>query len=173
MEFSRGGAIGKAGLLAFMLACGCSDQQAKGLGQMTESGAKAGASALAQAAQVLGKGVQSVKQGLSEAELSGKVHARILWDKPLANSPFSIDAQPGGIVKLTGNVETEELHRRLLDLVGNTVGVREVIDGVQIGQAAPRDSQPRDARDFRDGPLDRGNRGVDATTSREEFVPRR
>lgn len=176
MKLSRFEAAGKRLLCAGFLVAGCSDQQAKGVGLVTENGAKAGAAALQQAAQVLGRGVKSVKQGLSEAELSGKVHARILWDKPLAGSPFSIDAEPGGLVKLSGRVETEELHRRLIDLVSNTVGVREVVDAVEIGRVDPRNPRdtrdPVDSRDLRDT---RDTRPVDRQASRdqEEFFPRR
>jgi osmotically-inducible protein OsmY len=111
---------------------GCTEQQAQQLGDVTEGTAKTGGAALKDFAQHVGKGLKKVRQGLDEAELGGKIYARIYWDKQLQAAKVSIDAHVDGTVELQGTVPDAKTHDRIVDLARNTVGVKEVIDRLEV-----------------------------------------
>lgn len=121
-----------AGLVALGLASGCSDQQAKQLGENASEGAGKIQGTLRQAAQSLGKTLVKVRQSLDDAELAGKVYARVLWDQQLQEAKVSVDAKPGGIVTMRGKVLSRSDRRRVIELAETTVGVTEVKDELEV-----------------------------------------
>ena len=122
---------------------GCSDQQAQKLGDATAESAKSANRALSIAAEKLGNAASRIKQQVGEAELTGKVYARLHWDKQLQSVQVSIDSQQGGIVVLSGTVESAELRDRIVDIAANTMGVREVHDRMQIVRSEKSTSRDR------------------------------
>lgn len=133
----------RAAGFAGMILLGCSDQQAAKIGDVTENSAKNAGQLLQQTARAIGAGAKKVKQGLDEAELTGKIYARLVWDKQLQQVKISIDSQPGGIVRLDGRVPSAALHQRVLEIAANTVGVREVIDAIEVEGALSSQPDPR------------------------------
>lgn len=125
-------------LVGLILFAGCSDRQAEAVAKQSLEAIQSPANKdkLQHAAQVIGNGLKSVRQTLDDAELQGKVYARISWDKLLQGAKLSATARPGGVVDLSGSVPSAALRDRALDLVANTVGVREVVDKIAISPAA-------------------------------------
>lgn len=127
------------GVLSCGLLIGCGQQ---GLSAVDKEDAQA---TLNNAARALGQGMQKLKQTVGEAELSGKVYARLGWDKQLQACSVTIDSQPGGVVELRGTVPNDRLHARLIDIVANTMGVKEVIDRTEIGSVPESGSRANTA----------------------------
>lgn len=119
-------------VIASVLGAGCSQEQAQKIGEGGIGKAAGANELLQQAAQSLGRGLKQVKQGLDEAELTGKVYSRLIWDKQLQSAKVSIDSKPGGIVEVSGAVPSAKARDRALDLVANTMGVKEVVDRLQV-----------------------------------------
>lgn len=116
----------------FLAAAGCA-QQGAAPGEAVEGLKGTSASdSFKQAAQVLGRGLKQVRQGLDDAELAGKIYARILWDKQLQAAKVSIDSRPGGVVELKGTAPSDRVRERVVDLAANTIGVREVLDRIEV-----------------------------------------
>jgi hypothetical protein len=59
----------------------------------------------------------------------------------MAAHAFHVDTQ-GSVVTLTGNVDTVLEHDIALQVVGDTVGVRRVVDAVTVRNAAAADLWP-------------------------------
>ncbi len=63
-----------------------------------------------------------------------KIQFRIQWDQQLTEVPIQISVEHNQ-VKLNGEVPSEELKKRALDLVQSTKGVEKVIDLLTIKKA--------------------------------------
>lgn len=135
-------------LVLLLFASACNNQQAQNLGDTSAENLGKASETLKHVAQSLGKGLSKVRQGLDDAELTGKVYVRILWDKDLQESKVSISTRPGGIVTIRGTVESRTVRRRILELAESTVGVEEVddqmeVDPEMISRQTPTESKSR------------------------------
>src|SRR3954462_6808731 len=70
----------------------------------------------------------------NERNLPGRVPRRIEWDKPLVGSALQLEVRPEGTVIVRGSVASEAARLRALDIVENTVGVTNVVDGVAVAR---------------------------------------
>jgi osmotically-inducible protein OsmY len=132
MQRSEPGRVLLSLTLSAACLCGCGDRQANKIGEMTAESARSATRAMSVAAEHLGKAASKLKEQVGEAELTGKVFARLHWDKQLQSVKIAIDSQPGGVVVLTGNVASETVRSRIIELAANTVGVREVRDVLRV-----------------------------------------
>ncbi|HEX5270696.1 MAG TPA: BON domain-containing protein [Gemmataceae bacterium] len=72
--------------------------------------------------------LQSIRGGITEYAVDGKVAARLRWDKELEDASIQVGALGGGVVKLTGTVPTFEARQRAVHLARGTTGVSNVVD---------------------------------------------
>ncbi|MFO0944480.1 MAG: BON domain-containing protein [Planctomycetota bacterium] len=131
-------------LAIVLVASACNNQQAQHLGDTSAQNLGKASESLKQVAQSLGKGLSKVRQGLDDAELTGKVYVRILWDKDLQESKVSISSKPGGIVTIRGTVPSRTIRRRILELAESTIGVEEVDDQMEVDPDATTRQASRD-----------------------------
>jgi osmotically-inducible protein OsmY len=82
---------------------------------------------------------QEVQEAWSEARarldkltVQGRVYGRLRWDKTLADEPIDVSVEANDLVTLSGRVPNEEARQKALTLTKDTVGVREVIDRLQV-----------------------------------------
>jgi osmotically-inducible protein OsmY len=78
-----------------------------------------------------------VRKRVDELGVQGRVYGRLRWDKALADEPIDVDVDKESdddesTVILTGRVPDEQARTKALELAQDTVGVREVIDRLQI-----------------------------------------
>jgi hypothetical protein len=66
--------------------------------------------------------------------LSGRVAARLRWDKGLAGLPIQVHGAGGGTVELKGSVRDLSQRRRAVELAESTDGVEKVNDQLQISE---------------------------------------
>jgi hypothetical protein len=76
--------------------------------------------------------LQSIRGGIGEFAVDGKVAARLHWDKELENASIQVGALAGGSVKLTGTVPTFEARQRAAHLARTTSGVSNVVDELTV-----------------------------------------
>jgi osmotically-inducible protein OsmY len=78
-----------------------------------------------------------VRKRVDELGVQGRVYGRLRWDKALADQPIEVAVEQKSTdeettVILTGRVPHQEARIKALLLAQETVGVREVIDRLQI-----------------------------------------
>jgi osmotically-inducible protein OsmY len=88
-------------------------------------------------AEEVREGWADVRRRVDELGVQGRVYGRLRWDKALADDPINVDVEKkstdeDSTVILTGRVPDEEAHIKALLLAQDTVGVRDVIDRLQI-----------------------------------------
>jgi hyperosmotically inducible protein len=86
------------------------------------------------------------RREVDELSVQGRVYGRLRWDKALADEPIDVDVeQKSGdqesTVILTGRVNDEDARNKAIQLAQDTVGVREVIDRLQV-EPRPQVRQP-------------------------------
>jgi hypothetical protein len=94
----------------------------RGLEQLTEKAREAWAKA---------------RKTVDQLGVQGRVYGRLRWDKALADQPIDVDVDQKSTdeestVILTGRVPDETARKKAIELAQDTVGVREVIDRLQI-----------------------------------------
>jgi BON domain len=77
------------------------------------------------------------RRQVDELGVQGRVYGRLRWDKALADQPIEVDVEQKSTdeestVILTGRVPDEKAREKAIELAQDTVGVREVIDRLQI-----------------------------------------
>jgi|SRR6185312_14708987 len=98
--------------------------------------------------------VQSIKRGAKGAEetiqqqyarartavhnmgVSGRIYARLHWDKDLQTAKIEIDVKEGGAATLRGTVPDTKAKTKAVELTMDTVGVAKVVDQLTIQPAA-------------------------------------
>jgi osmotically-inducible protein OsmY len=73
-----------------------------------------------------------VRKRVDELGVQGRVYGRLRWDKALADEPVGVEVEEKETVILTGRVPDERTRKKAVQLAADTVGVREVIDRLQI-----------------------------------------
>jgi hyperosmotically inducible protein len=73
-----------------------------------------------------------VRKRVDELGVQGRVYGRLRWDKALADEPVGVAVEEKDTVILTGRVPDERTRKKAVQLANDTVGVREVIDRLQI-----------------------------------------
>ena len=73
-----------------------------------------------------------VRKSVDKLGVQGRVYGRLRWDKSLAEEPIEVDVEGRDIVTLTGRVPDEATRQKALQLAKDTVGVREVLDRLQV-----------------------------------------
>jgi hyperosmotically inducible periplasmic protein len=86
------------------------------------------------------------RREVDELSVQGRVYGRLRWDKALAGEPIDVDVeQKSGdqesTVIVTGRVNDEDARKKALQLAQDTVGVREVIDRLQV-EPRPQGEDP-------------------------------
>ncbi len=66
--------------------------------------------------------------------LSGRVAARLRWDKGLAGLSLQVHATGGGAVQLKGTVHDLTQRQRAVELAESTAGVEKVTDQLQVNE---------------------------------------
>ena len=87
------------------------------------------------------EGWQQVKEKANRMGVSGRVYARLHWDKALQSATLDIDVHDGGVVTLKGSVADDDAKHTAERLASDTVGVTKVIS--ELGSSRP----PRPRRD--------------------------
>jgi hypothetical protein len=77
------------------------------------------------------------RREVDQLGVQGRVYGRLRWDKALAEQPIDVDVDQKSTdeestVILTGRVPDERARKKAIELAQDTVGVREVIDRLQI-----------------------------------------
>jgi osmotically-inducible protein OsmY len=73
---------------------------------------------------------QMVRSGVEEMTVDARVTARLRWDKDLHDAPIQVRAS-GGVVELSGTVQSLIQRRRAVELAERTAGVERVIDAIE------------------------------------------
>jgi osmotically-inducible protein OsmY len=124
------------GLGLALLAVGCNSQDADCLAKL--------GSRLSQAARIL---VSTNQQRLWDKvpacrgadDVETRVARRLKWDKSLADLSIQVRPLESG-VELRGQVPSEELRRRALELAEWTLGVEHVRDLLEVSSQRPEES---------------------------------
>jgi hyperosmotically inducible protein len=82
------------------------------------------------------EGWQQVKEKANRMGLSGRVYARLHWDKTLQSATLDIDVHDGGVVTLKGSVADDEAKHAAERLASNTVGVTKVVSELAVAPPA-------------------------------------
>jgi hypothetical protein len=87
------------------------------------------------------------RREVDELGVQGRVYGRLRWDKALADEPIDVAVEKESTdqestVILTGRVPNERARKKALQLAQDTVGVREVIDRLQIKLRQAQDPNP-------------------------------
>lgn len=75
------------------------------------------------------------RKSVDELSVQGRVYGRLHWDKAIGSAPIEITVQDENVVTLSGTVPNEAAHRTAVTLANDTVGVRQVVDRLNV--AAP------------------------------------
>jgi hyperosmotically inducible periplasmic protein len=73
------------------------------------------------------------RKSVDELSVQGRVYARLHWDKAIGSAPIEIRVQDENVVTLSGSVPTEAARRTAVSLARDTVGVRQVVDRLNVG----------------------------------------
>lgn len=92
---------------------------------------------LEQLAEEVREAWAKARKAVDELGVQGRVYGRLRWDKALADEPIDVAVEQKSTdeestVILTGRVPDEKARKKALELAQDTVGVREVIDRLQI-----------------------------------------
>jgi osmotically-inducible protein OsmY len=96
------------------------------------------------------------RKAVDELGVQGRVYGRLRWDKALADQPIDVDVEQQSneeesTVILTGRVADERARKKAIELAQDTIGVREVVDRLQIqprpqARESTSTAPPSDAR---------------------------
>ncbi len=75
---------------------------------------------------------------VNDATISAKVKSNLLWNRNTSGLKIDVDTS-GGVVTLTGVVESEVRRALSIRLAENTSGVRRVVDRLVVGSEAEKD----------------------------------
>ncbi len=64
--------------------------------------------------------------------VSGRVYARLHWDKALQNAKIDLDVKENGVATLVGTVPDAKAKLKALELTQDTVGVVRVVDRLNV-----------------------------------------
>jgi hypothetical protein len=86
------------------------------------------------------------RKQVDQLGVQGRVYGRLRWDKALADQPIDVDidkqsTDEESTVILTGRVPNKDARKKALQLAQDTVGVRDVIDRLQI-EPRPQTQEP-------------------------------
>ncbi len=84
----------------------------------------------------LQKSWAEIRQSVDELSVQGRVYGRLRWDKALSGETIDIDVQKENVVVLSGMVADEAARQKAVKLAEDTVGVREVVDRLQLAPQA-------------------------------------
>ena len=73
-----------------------------------------------------------VRKSVDKLSVQGRVYGRLRWDKALAEEPIDVSMQDKNIVVLTGRVPDDDTRQKAIQLAKDTVGVRDVVDQLQV-----------------------------------------
>lgn len=82
------------------------------------------------------EGWQDVKAKANRMGVSGRVYARLHWDKALQSATLDIEVHGDGVVTLKGSVADDEAKHTAERLAGDTVGVTKVVSELAVAPPA-------------------------------------
>jgi hyperosmotically inducible protein len=77
--------------------------------------------------------VEKVKETVSEAQLTGKIKAKMALDDRVRSRSIDVTTD-GSVVTLSGSVRSASERQRAVSLAGETEGVTRVVDHLSVGQ---------------------------------------
>ena len=77
--------------------------------------------------------------GSSDAAINARVEARLIADPQVNNFEIDVDVEDG-VVRLSGNVETEADRAEAENIARNTKGVKDVVNEIEIGDPTFKDN---------------------------------
>ena len=121
---------------AVLLLGGCNsksgEEAGKEIGQQVDRAVQKGREQARELSDDLRQGWERVQAGVETMGVRGRVYARLHWDKTLSAAAISIEATEDGVVTLRGGVPTAAAQTRAVDLARETVGVKRVVDELNV-----------------------------------------
>jgi osmotically-inducible protein OsmY len=130
---SKRAAVGLAAALCF---AGCSDEDTEQLAKVARKSAAKVDAMTGGAPDKLATSVQAVRTNWNEIALDTRVSVRLRWDKDLEGAVIRAHAAQG-VVELKGTVTSMTQRQRAVQLARTTVGVSDVVDALEVVEAAP------------------------------------
>jgi hyperosmotically inducible periplasmic protein len=93
---------------------------------------------LSQLGTQIQEGWAEVRQSVDRMGLTGRVYARLHWDKALQDAALEIEAEEGQTVVLKGSVPSQAAKEKAVQLAQETVGVKRVVDRLSVLQDQAR-----------------------------------
>ncbi|MEP6919383.1 MAG: BON domain-containing protein [Acidobacteriota bacterium] len=127
-----------AGIAAFFLGYRIRDGRLVGpngtvatAGQLPEVDTTRAREAGAAIGETVATGASAAQHALGNAALTGKIKTKIALDDTVKQASINVDTVDG-VVTLTGTVQTEAQHTRVIQLARETAGVKTVVDRVAV-----------------------------------------
>jgi hyperosmotically inducible periplasmic protein len=93
---------------------------------------------LSQLGTQIQEGWTEIRQSVDRMGLTGRVYARLHWDKALQDAALEIEAEEGQTVVLKGSVPSQAAKEKAVQLAQETVGVKRVVDRLSVLQDQAR-----------------------------------
>jgi hyperosmotically inducible periplasmic protein len=93
---------------------------------------------LSQLGTQIQEGWTEIRQSVDRMGLTGRVYARLHWDKALQDAALEIEAEEGQTVVLKGSVPSQAAKEKAVQLAQETVGVKRVVDRLAVLQDQAR-----------------------------------
>ena len=122
------GWLGGLGVIAVCCA-GCGKGDADRLARVWRKAASQVRDETGPARGKLSRGWHALSGEADPSDLGSLVATRLRHDKGLAGAVIEVRAD-GDVVELKGHVESADQRRRAVEVTRNTVGVRDVVDGL-------------------------------------------
>jgi hyperosmotically inducible periplasmic protein len=113
-----------AAAAAFLLLGGCDRQEPKSVGQKVDQSAT-------KLANKTGEAATTVAMAADDTAITAKIKTALMAEPGLKSLDINVDTKDG-MVTLSGNVGSGELHDRVKQIASTTVGVKGVIDNLML-----------------------------------------
>jgi len=86
----------------------------------------------------LSQGWAEIRKSVDKMGVQGRVYGRLHWDKALQDATLEIEVRDDQFVVLKGSVASAAAKQKAVQLAGDTLGVKSVVDELAIGRSASR-----------------------------------
>jgi hyperosmotically inducible protein len=100
-------------------------------GQLPEVDTTRAREAGAAIGETVATGASAAQHALANATLTGKIKTKIALDDTIKGASINVDSVEGAVT-ITGTVQTEAQHTRVVQLARETAGVKSVVDRVTV-----------------------------------------
>jgi hyperosmotically inducible protein len=105
--------------------------EASSTGTPESTTGQAASNAAAKAGDAMDKAVDKAAMAIDDATLTAKVKAALIAEPGLKTTQIKVETQDG-VVTLAGNVESQSMSERAVQLANGTTGVRQVVDKLVV-----------------------------------------